>query len=102
MIGKGRNPGARRRLTRVGALLGAAALATAGGAVPASAASHGHRPSGSTHTSTPIKHVVVIYDENISFDHYFATYPGPRTPTAPRSRPRRTRRRPTTCSTPGC
>lgn len=27
------------------------------------------------HTSTPIKHVVVIFDENISFDHYFGTYP---------------------------
>ncbi|HXY24404.1 MAG TPA: alkaline phosphatase family protein [Candidatus Acidoferrum sp.] len=26
-------------------------------------------------TTTPIKHVVVIFDENISFDHYFATYP---------------------------
>lgn len=26
-------------------------------------------------TTTPIKHVVVIYGENISFDHYFATYP---------------------------
>jgi phospholipase C len=26
-------------------------------------------------TATPIKHVVVIFDENISFDHYFATYP---------------------------
>ena len=26
-------------------------------------------------TSTPIKHVVVIFDENISFDHYFGTYP---------------------------
>src|SRR6202035_143752 len=26
-------------------------------------------------TSTPIKHVVVIFQENISFDHYFATYP---------------------------
>ena len=24
---------------------------------------------------TPIEHVVVIYSENISFDHYFATYP---------------------------
>jgi phospholipase C len=24
---------------------------------------------------TPIKHVVVIFQENISFDHYFATYP---------------------------
>jgi phospholipase C len=26
-------------------------------------------------TTTPIKHVVVIFDENISFDHYFGTYP---------------------------
>jgi phospholipase C len=24
---------------------------------------------------TPIEHVVVIFDENISFDHYFGTYP---------------------------
>lgn len=28
-----------------------------------------------TPTKTPIKHVVVIFDENVSFDHYFATYP---------------------------
>lgn len=26
-------------------------------------------------TATPIKHVVVLYQENVSFDHYFATYP---------------------------
>ena len=26
-------------------------------------------------TLTPIKHVVVIFQENVSFDHYFATYP---------------------------
>ena len=26
-------------------------------------------------TKTPIKHVVVIFDENISYDHYFGTYP---------------------------
>jgi phospholipase C len=26
-------------------------------------------------TTTPIKHVVVIFNENVSFDHYFATYP---------------------------
>jgi phospholipase C len=26
-------------------------------------------------TATPIKHVVVIFGENISFDHYFGTYP---------------------------
>ena len=25
--------------------------------------------------STPIEHVVVIFQENVSFDHYFATYP---------------------------
>jgi phospholipase C len=24
---------------------------------------------------TPIKHVIVIFQENVSFDHYFATYP---------------------------
>jgi phospholipase C len=29
----------------------------------------------SGNTSTPIKHVVVIFDENESFDHYFGTYP---------------------------
>ncbi|MDA8197284.1 MAG: alkaline phosphatase family protein [Actinomycetota bacterium] len=26
-------------------------------------------------TTTPIKHLVVIYGENVSFDHYFGTYP---------------------------
>ena len=26
-------------------------------------------------TTTPIKHVVVIFQENVSFDHYFGTYP---------------------------
>jgi phospholipase C len=26
-------------------------------------------------TQTPIKHVVIIFGENISFDHYFGTYP---------------------------
>lgn len=26
-------------------------------------------------TKTPIKHVVVIFQENVSFDHYFGTYP---------------------------
>jgi phospholipase C len=28
-----------------------------------------------TRTATPIKHLVVIFDENESFDHYFGTYP---------------------------
>jgi phospholipase C len=32
-------------------------------------------------TTTPIKHVVVIFQENVSFDHYFATYPHATNPT---------------------
>jgi len=32
-----------------------------------------HRPA--TGTATPIQHLVVIFNENVSFDHYFATYP---------------------------
>jgi phospholipase C len=31
-------------------------------------------------TVTPIKHVVVIFGENISFDHYFGTYPNATNP----------------------
>ena len=38
------------------------------------AATHDHGV-GSGDTATPIKHVVVIFDENVSFDHYFGTYP---------------------------
>jgi phospholipase C len=30
---------------------------------------------GQQKTATPIQHVVVIFQENVSFDHYFATYP---------------------------
>jgi phospholipase C len=26
-------------------------------------------------TTTPIRHVLVVFQENVSFDHYFATYP---------------------------
>jgi len=32
-------------------------------------------PAASIPTATPIKHLVVIFNENISFDHYFGTYP---------------------------
>jgi phospholipase C len=32
-------------------------------------------PAAAFATKTPIKHVVVIFGENISFDHYFGTYP---------------------------
>jgi phospholipase C len=40
--------------------------------VLAPAAVHAEHDSS---TATPIKHVVVIFGENISFDHYFGTYP---------------------------
>ena len=39
-------------------------VASGPGVLPAAAA-----------TPSPVKHVVVIFQENVSFDHYFATYP---------------------------
>jgi phospholipase C len=35
-------------------------------------AAYSYKPA---HPATPIQHVVVIFGENISFDHYFGTYP---------------------------
>src|SRR5579885_3811986 len=31
-------------------------------------------------TATPIQHIVVIFQENVSFDHYFGTYPNAANP----------------------
>jgi phospholipase C len=36
--------------------------------------------SGGGETATPIKHIVVIFEENIFFDHYFGTYPNATNP----------------------
>ncbi|ARF82465.1 phospholipase C [Kitasatospora aureofaciens] len=59
----------RNRWLRYGAgLIGAASLTAFGGA-PAAFAADGPQ------TATPIKHLVVIFQENVSFDHYFGTYP---------------------------
>ena len=49
-------------------------LAVAVVAAMTAASSHANPPSGGA-TATPIKHVVVIFQENVSFDHYFGTYP---------------------------
>jgi len=56
------------------------ALVTALGptAMPAFAGSNPAQ-KGST-TATPIKHLVVIFQENVSFDHYFGTYPNATNP----------------------
>ncbi len=32
-------------------------------------------PDGTPDTTTPIEHLVVVFQENASFDHYFGTYP---------------------------
>ena len=37
-------------------------------------------PGGYAETATPIRHLVVIFNENISFDHYFGTYPNATNP----------------------
>ena len=56
-------------------------------------------PSRPEDTTTPIKHVVVIFDENISFDHYFGTYPkAANTDGTKFTAAQAHARRPTTCS----
>ena len=52
---------------KVLAIVATAALATG---MPSGVAYAGGAP-----TATPIKHLVVIFQENVSFDHYFGTYP---------------------------
>jgi phospholipase C len=55
---------------------GAALLSVALFGVPAATHAVGASPpSPHDPTATPIEHVVVIFQENVSFDHYFGTYP---------------------------
>src|SRR5262249_43327327 len=56
-----------------GALLVAVALLCSGGAVALARASRD--ADSPPATTTPIQHLVVIFQENVSFDHYFGTYP---------------------------
>lgn len=42
---------------------------------PATLPAYAVQDDGDARTATPIKHLVVIFQENVSFDHYFATYP---------------------------
>ena len=57
---------------RASAIVAAAALVSGGAAATAATAATAAPPAP---TATPIKHLVVIFQENISFDHYFGTYP---------------------------
>jgi len=62
------------RYTLAGAVAAVALMAgSAGGAYASPMSTARHRPSPTT--ATPIKHLVVIFQENVSFDHYFGTYP---------------------------
>ncbi|MFZ1997053.1 MAG: alkaline phosphatase family protein [Solirubrobacteraceae bacterium] len=68
------------RKKSVAAVLGAAAIGASAIGLSVSSASTGgsgssNDPAATYATTTPIKHVVVIYGENVSFDHYFGTYP---------------------------
>jgi len=58
-------------LRKLPAVVVAAAVAACAGAA---ALAHNDHDQG-METATPIKHLVVIFDENVSFDHYFGTYP---------------------------
>src|ERR1700744_3080979 len=82
---KTRTDGARmKRLVRTRNLIGVGVVVLAAVAVfIATGTFAGGKVSGavadgvnnSGNKPTPIKHVVVIFDENESFDHYFGTYP---------------------------
>jgi phospholipase C len=67
-----------RRLRKLGKAARTIAMAAA---VTVAVGSAGARPTlagdrdSDAETTTPIEHVVVIFQENVSFDHYFATYP---------------------------
>src|SRR6202521_1114058 len=62
------------RIHKAVSLLAACALSV----FPAPSAFAADEPDFST--KTPIKHLVVIFQENVSFDHYFATYPNATNP----------------------
>ncbi len=52
------------------------AAAGTGGSAWANQGGHPGPPGSSgAATTTPIKHLVVLFGENVSFDHYFGTYP---------------------------
>ncbi|XJZ27868.1 phospholipase C [Bacillota bacterium Lsc_1132] len=61
-----------KKLAKVINVLSAATL---GALLTVSPAAHAQEKNTNIQTKTPIKHVVVIFGENVSFDHYFGTYP---------------------------
>ncbi len=68
----------RWRLSAIAAIAGSTSLLV-GSAISAGTAVADQRDvragQGMSQTATPIKHLVVLFQENVSFDHYYATYP---------------------------
>ena len=64
---------------RLPAMFGVSAIALMVAGAGAVAEDHDGRDFdarfGRPRTATPIKHLIVIFQENVSFDHYFGTYP---------------------------
>ena len=83
-----------KRRFPAGVATGALALVAAAGVGTAAARPHANHHSARVHrlsrkaraakasspAATPVHHLVVIYQENVSFDHYFATYPNATNP----------------------
>ena len=65
------------RLVRLAVVTAVILLPSLGGRA---VAEHEDDSEGGPPTATPIKHLVIIFQENISFDHYFGTYPNAANP----------------------
>jgi phospholipase C len=70
-----RRPVRALTLTAAAGFFAAMAFGVTGAIASGAAPTGAHNASDGATTTTPIKHLVVIFDENISFDHYFGTYP---------------------------
>jgi phospholipase C len=57
-----------------------AACGSSNNSTPASSPAVAQSTQDAAATATPIKHLVVIFGENRSFDHYFGTYPNAQNP----------------------
>ena len=64
---------------RIGAAFALSAM-LAGTASAAPSNRYARQQGDLSATTTPIKHLVVIFQENVSFDHYFGTYPNATNP----------------------
>jgi phospholipase C len=62
----------RKQVRALASVLAALVLTAAG---PGSVLADRRSDAEHFETQTPIKHIVVIFQENVSFDHYFGTYP---------------------------